>query len=123
MFLTANGIEAAAEVIGVMLMFANAFVIAIFWRMKGTFVTQEDHEALQLRVDEQSEKIAAVDKAIGTLFTNAEAKALSDKMSRVEALNAQLLGEIPGLRHAITALTNQTNLLIENEISNSRRRT
>jgi hypothetical protein len=120
MFFTAGGIEAAAEVIGLMMMLANAFQLAIFWRMKGTFVTQEDHEALQLRVDEQAEKIAAVDKAIGTLFTNADAKALSDKMSRVESLNAQLLGEIPGLRHA---LTNQTNLLIENEISNSRRRT
>jgi hypothetical protein len=90
--------------------------------MKGTFVTQEDHEALQVRVDGQAEKIAAVDKAIGTLFTNTEAKALGEKMSRVEALNAQLLGEIPGLRHAITALTNTTNILIENEITNSSRR-
>jgi len=112
--------QAAAEVLGVLLVVLNMLGGMLIYRMQANFVTRAEHHAMGGRLDEAEDKIGQIDKQIAGLFTNDKAQQLYDKMSKVEQQSAALLGQMPALEKAISALSHQTNLLIENGLRQSK---
>jgi hypothetical protein len=116
--------QAAAEVLGVLLVVLNMLGGLFIYRMQANFVTRAEHSADQKhvggRLDEAEDKIGQIDKQIAGLFTNEKAQLLYEKMSAVQAQSAALLGQMPALERAISALSHQTNLLIESGLRQSK---
>jgi hypothetical protein len=114
--------QAAAEVLGVVLVLANILGGMFIYRMQASFVTRNEHRNMGVRVDGVEANVTRIDKTISGLFTNQDAEQLKDKMGMLATQNATLLGELPGLKAAINQFNHQLNLLIQNELNQAGKR-
>lgn len=114
--------QAAAEVLGVVVLVGNLLGGMFLYRMQASFVTRAEHHEMGGRLELVEADVTKINQTISGLFTNKDAEQLKEKMGDLATQNATLLGEIPGLRDAIKALTHQTNLLIQNELNHAGKR-
>ena len=114
--------QAAAEVLGVLLVVLNALGGLFLYRMQASFVTRGEHHAMSERIEIVENSVTTINQTISGLFTNEKAEKLYEKMGEVQRQNSQLLGALPGLQDSIKRLSHQTDLLIQNELSQAGKR-
>lgn len=114
--------QAAAEVLGAVVLLGNLLGGLFIYRLTAKFVTRAEHHTMGARLEEFEEKVGVINQTISGLFTNEKAQQLYDKMGSLATQNAQLLGELPGVREQLKAFNHQLNLLIQNELNQSGKR-
>ena len=113
--------QAAAGVMGVLLVLINLGAAGFMYRMQAKFVTRLEHHALEDEVVKINGKLGEVEKQMSDLFTNEKADKLYDKLGQVERQNAELIGRLPGFSETINRFNHQLNLLLQNELSKGKR--
>lgn len=90
----------------------NFFSAAFFWRMRATFVSQSDLQALEAKWDE---RLSSRDKE-----TDADASDLEKRVRAVEVAHATIAGEIRNVGQIMTRVEHQVGLLVEYRLYESK---
>ncbi len=112
--LNANDWQAAADVTNVLLAILVIGGAAVMWRLRGSFVTREEHNAMNGRIDAVEADLSEIK---GQMFTTRDAKELRDKMDALSERTGTLLGALPEVTRSMTALTNQVAMLNQHALS------
>lgn len=113
--------QAAAEVLGVLLIVLNGLVAMFIYRMQARFVTRAEHHAFAGRLDAVEDEVSDIRTTMAGLFTNDKADALVREMSEVKQQNAKLLGQLPEVNSSVARLSHQVDMLIQNELDGRRK--
>ncbi len=108
--------QAAAEVLGVLLVVLNMLGGMFIYRMQASFVTRAEHGKMADRLEDVEEKVDSIDKNMGKLLTSEQAAALGARIGVVEQQGQRMLGEMDGINRQLTSANNLLQMLVENEV-------
>ena len=113
--------QAAAEILGVLLLFGNVLGGAFIYRMQASFVTRAEHSKMSDRMDAAEDKVDGIDKAMSRLVTTEEMGSIYNRLGNVENLTATMNGRLAGISELLGSTNHMLGLLVKNELEGSKR--
>ncbi|MFP5250228.1 MAG: hypothetical protein ACLGP3_10425 [Acidobacteriota bacterium] len=117
--------QAAAEILGVVLVLGNVIFSAAMYRMAAKFVTRSEHSTehaqMRERLEKVEEEVEDIAKGMGQLVTTDQAAEIYRRLGGVEQQTAKMVGQLGGIETQLNGVSHMLQMLVQNEIEGSRK--
>jgi hypothetical protein len=108
--------QAAAEVLGVLLVLGNVLGGMFIYRMQASFVTRSEHNKMGDRMNAVESEIGDINTSMARLVTTEDVAPIYTRLGNVEQQTSRIVGRLDGLGDLLTGTNNMLQILVKNEI-------